>query len=41
VPRKDFGVSWSRVLDGGGLVVSDDVVIVLEIEAVKKTGATE
>jgi len=41
VNRKDFGVSWSRVLDGGGLVVSDDVVIVLELEAVKKTGATE
>jgi len=41
VNRKDFGVSWSRVLDGGGLVVGDDVVIQLELEAVKKTGNTE
>lgn len=36
INRQDWGVSWSRSLDAGGLVVSDDVEIVLEIEADKK-----
>ena len=33
---KRFGVSWNKVLDTGGLVVSDEVVIVLEIEGSSK-----
>lgn len=36
INRKDFGVSWSANLDGGGLVVSDDVNITIDIELVKK-----
>lgn len=36
VNRKDFGVSWSKSLDGGGLVVSDEVTIQLELELVRK-----
>ncbi len=36
INRKDFGVSWNKVLDTGGLVVSDEVVIVLEIEGSSK-----
>jgi polyisoprenoid-binding protein YceI len=36
INRKDFGVNWSKTLDTGGLVVSDEVVIVLEIEGVSK-----
>jgi polyisoprenoid-binding protein YceI len=32
--RQDYGVSWSKILDTGGLVVSDDVDVSLEIEAV-------
>ena len=35
VNRQDYGVSWSRALDGGGVVVSDEVVITLELELVK------
>jgi polyisoprenoid-binding protein YceI len=35
VNRQDFGVSWSRSLDGGGLVVADDVRIDLSVELVK------
>ena len=35
VNRKDFNVNWSKTLDGGGLVVSDNVAINIEIEAVK------
>jgi polyisoprenoid-binding protein YceI len=35
VNRQDYGVSWSRALDGGGVVVSDEVVITLELELIK------
>lgn len=34
INRQDYGVSWSRALDTGGLVVSDDVELILEVEAV-------
>lgn len=34
--RKDFGLTWSRTIEGVGLVVSDDVVITINAEAVKK-----
>jgi polyisoprenoid-binding protein YceI len=33
INRQDFKVEWSNTLDGGGLVVSDDVDISIEIEA--------
>jgi polyisoprenoid-binding protein YceI len=36
INRQDFGVSWSKLLDTGGLVVSDEVVIVLEIQGSSK-----
>ena len=32
VDRQDFGVSWSKTLDSGGLVVGDDVRIEMELE---------
>jgi polyisoprenoid-binding protein YceI len=35
INRQDFGVSWSSTLDNGGLVVSNDVKIQLEVELVK------
>lgn len=35
INRQDFGVSWSRTLDSGGLVVGNDVNINLDIQAVK------
>ena len=35
--RQDFGVSWSRTMDGGGYVVSDDVKITIELELIKQT----
>ena len=34
VNRLDYGISWSKSLDSGGLVVSDDVRIHVGIEAV-------
>lgn len=36
INRQDWGVSWSKTLDTGGLVVSDNVKIDLEVEAVQK-----
>lgn len=33
INRMDYGVSWSRALDGGGVVVSNDVKIELNVEA--------
>jgi polyisoprenoid-binding protein YceI len=36
INRQDFGVSWNRTLDSGGLVVSDEVKIELDIQLLKK-----
>jgi polyisoprenoid-binding protein YceI len=36
INRQDFGVSWSKSLDGGGLVVGDDVEITIDLELLKK-----
>lgn len=33
IDRQDFGITWSKALDSGGLVVDNDVVINIEIEA--------
>jgi polyisoprenoid-binding protein YceI len=34
INRHDFGVSWNSVLDHGGIVVSDDVDITVDVEAI-------
>lgn len=34
--RQDFGVSWSRTLDSGGLVVGNEVNVEIELELVKQ-----
>ena len=34
IDRKDWGVSWSKLLDGGGLVVGDEVHLTLEVELI-------
>ncbi len=36
VNRKDFGLAWNGLVEGGGLVVADDVDIVLDVELVKR-----
>jgi len=38
INRKDFGVNWNGTLDRGGLVVSDEVDITLDAEAVREEG---
>jgi polyisoprenoid-binding protein YceI len=36
INRKDFGVNWTGLMDRGGLVVSDDVDITLDAEAIRE-----
>jgi polyisoprenoid-binding protein YceI len=36
INRKDFGVNWNGVLDRGGVVVSDDVILTIDAEAIKE-----
>jgi polyisoprenoid-binding protein YceI len=38
VNRQDFGVSWNKTLDQGGVVVGDDVEITLEVEVIRSDG---
>ena len=33
--RQDFGVSWNKVVEGGGSVLSDEVEITIDIEGVR------
>ncbi len=39
INRKDFGLTWNKLLETGALVVGDEVQIALEIEGIKKAGA--
>jgi polyisoprenoid-binding protein YceI len=36
VNRQDFGVKWNANIDGGGVVVGDDVNITIDLEMIKK-----
>ena len=46
INRHDFGVSWQEEIPGGGVVVSNDIDLVLDVEAMllgdlERTGAIE
>jgi polyisoprenoid-binding protein YceI len=36
INRQDFGVSWNRTLDQGGVVLGDDVEVTINLEVVKQ-----
>ncbi len=36
INRKDYGLTWNAALEAGGVLVSDDVKITLEIQAAKQ-----
>jgi polyisoprenoid-binding protein YceI len=38
INRKDFGLTWNKVLETGGLLVGENVEIALNIEAVREKG---
>jgi polyisoprenoid-binding protein YceI len=35
INRKDFGLTWNQALEAGGVLVGDEVTIVLEVQAVR------
>jgi polyisoprenoid-binding protein YceI len=37
--RKDYGISWHKTLDNGGLVVADNVDVFISLEAAKQKDA--
>jgi polyisoprenoid-binding protein YceI len=39
INRQDFGVKWNATLDNGGVVVGDDVNIVIDAELIKQSSA--
>lgn len=40
IDRRDFGLVWNEALEAGGFVVGEKVEINIEIEAVRRTGAS-
>jgi polyisoprenoid-binding protein YceI len=36
ISRKDFGLTWNKALEAGGVAVGDDVTLEIEIELTKK-----
>jgi polyisoprenoid-binding protein YceI len=36
IDRRDFGISWNNTLDKGGLALGNDVMIQMEIEAIRQ-----
>ena len=35
--RKDFGIVWSKTLDGGGAVVGDEIAVTIDVEVVRRS----
>ncbi len=36
VKRKDWGITWNKLLEAGGLAVGEDVFVTIEIEGIKQ-----
>jgi polyisoprenoid-binding protein YceI len=36
IKRSDFGITWNKALDSGGVMVSDEVAIEIDVEAIEK-----
>jgi polyisoprenoid-binding protein YceI len=39
INRQDYGVKWNATMDGGGVVVGDDVAITIDVEMTQKPAA--
>ncbi|MES2964741.1 MAG: YceI family protein [Bdellovibrionota bacterium] len=39
VNRKDYGLTWNKALEGGGVTVGDEVTITLDVSAIQKAAA--
>jgi polyisoprenoid-binding protein YceI len=40
INRKDFGLTWNRLIEGGGVTVSDEVKLTIDIELMENTGGS-
>ena len=40
INRQDYGVSFNKTLDGGGLVVGDEIAITIDVEVTRKADAS-
>jgi polyisoprenoid-binding protein YceI len=36
ISRKDFGMTWNRAVETGGVVVSDEIAVTLDVELVRR-----
>jgi polyisoprenoid-binding protein YceI len=36
INRKDFGLTWNKAMETGGVVVGDEVKITLDVELIRK-----
>jgi len=41
INRKDFGMTWNRVLEAGGLTVGDEVTITIDAELIQRAARSE
>jgi len=41
INRKDFGVSWNKTMDGGGLMLGEEVPITIDVELIKNPKVAE
>jgi polyisoprenoid-binding protein YceI len=41
INRQDFGMTWNRVLDSGGVMLGDEVSILINIEGLRQDAAAE
>lgn len=39
INRKDYGMTWNKAMDAGGVVVGDDVEIQIDVEAIEQVAA--
>jgi polyisoprenoid-binding protein YceI len=39
ISRKDFGLTWNRAIETGGVVVGDDIAITIDVELVNRPAA--
>jgi polyisoprenoid-binding protein YceI len=38
IKRSDFGLTWNKALEAGGVMVGDEVAISIDVEAIKQAG---
>lgn len=39
INRQDFGITWNKALDAGGVLVGDEVDIILEVEGIQQAAS--